>query len=50
LTERGRLLRRTAIAEHALIPRLAGKPVGFVARGGGAFSRRLERTAENGFA
>ena len=32
VAERGRWLRRTLKAEHALVPRLAGEPVGFLAR------------------
>jgi hypothetical protein len=47
VTERGRRLCRTTIAEHALVPRFAGKFVGFLAGSGGAFSRSPDRTAVN---
>jgi len=50
ITERGRRLRGTAITEHALVPRFAGKPVSFLAGCGGAFSRRPDGRAENAFA
>ena len=46
--ERRRWLRWPAIAEHPLIPRFAGKPVGFLAGSGGALSRGPDGRAENG--
>jgi hypothetical protein len=50
ITQGGRWLGRSLVAKHARIPRLAGKAVGFLARLGGALSRRPDRTAVNGFA
>ena len=50
IAERGRRLRGAAIAEHSLSPRFAGKAVGFLAGGGGAFSRGPDGRAENGVA
>ena len=50
IAERRRWLRRTFVPKHALIPRLTGKAVGFLARLGGALSRSPDRTAVNGFA
>jgi len=38
ITQRGRWLRRTLKAEHALVPRLAGEPVGLLA----CFRRRAD--------
>ena len=37
IAERGRWLRRTLKAEHALVPRIAGEPVGFLAGSRGPF-------------
>jgi hypothetical protein len=48
VTERRRRLGRTAIAEHALIPRLTSEAVGFLAYLGGAFGRGPDRTADGG--
>ena len=48
IAERRRRLRRAAIAEHALVPRFAGKAVGFLAGSGGALSRGPDGRAENG--
>src|SRR6476661_2432943 len=43
VAQRRRWLRRTAITEHALVPRFACKFVGLFAGSGGAFSRRPDR-------
>jgi len=50
ITERGRWLRGAAIAKHALVPRIAGKSVGFLAGSGGAFSRGPDGRAEHALA
>jgi len=48
--QRGRWLRRTLKAEHALVPRLAGEPVGVLACLGGPLCRCPDRCAVNGLA
>ena len=45
VTQRRRWLRRTLKAKHALVPRLAGEPVGFLAGFGGPLCRRPDRCA-----
>ena len=40
VTQRGRRLRRTLKAEHALVPRIAGQPIGFLPSMRGPFCRR----------
>ena len=50
IAERRRRLRRTAIAEHARVPRFAGKAVGFLAGSGGPFSRGPDGRAEHALA
>src|SRR3982751_405095 len=50
VTQCGRRLRRSLKAEHALVPRLDGKPVGFLACFRRALSRRPDRSAIDGFA
>jgi hypothetical protein len=50
IAERGRWLRRTLKAEHALVPRLDGQPVGFLAGFRRPLCRRPHRCAGNGFA
>jgi hypothetical protein len=46
---RGRL-GRPSEAEHALVPRLTGQPIGLLASIARAFSRRLDGSAVNAFA
>jgi hypothetical protein len=48
--ERGRRLRRSLKAEHALVPRLDGEPVGFLACFRRPLCRRPDRCAVYGFA
>jgi len=48
ITERGRRLRGTTITEHPLVPRFAGKAVGFLAGSGGFLSRGPDGRAEHG--
>jgi len=50
IAERGRWLRRATIAQHSLVPRFAGKVVGFLAGSSGAFRRGPDGRAENGVA
>jgi len=50
ITERRWRLRRAAIAEHPLGPRVAGKAVGFLAGSGGFLSWGPDGRAEHGFA
>ena len=50
IAERRRRLRRTAIAEHARVPRFAGKAVGFLAGSGGSLSRGPDGRAEHALA
>jgi hypothetical protein len=50
VAQRRRWLRRSLKAEHALVPRLAGEPVGFQARFCRPLSRRSDRRAVDGFA
>ena len=47
VTQRGRWLRRTLKAEHALVPRLDGEPIGFLARFGRPLCRCPDRRAVN---
>ena len=50
VTERGRWLRRSLKAGHALVPRLDGEPVGFLAGFRRPLCRRPDRCAVNGLA
>ena len=47
VAQRGRWLRRTLKAKHALVPRLDGEPVGFLARFRRPLCRRPDRCAVN---
>jgi hypothetical protein len=50
VAERGRWLLRTLKAEHALIPRFTGEPVGFLAGFRRPLCRCPDRSAVNGLA
>ena len=50
VAERGRWLRLTLKAEHALVPRLAREPVGFRACFRRPLCRRPDRATENALA
>src|SRR6185312_12043373 len=50
VAQRRRWLRRRLKAEHALVPRLAGEPVGLLPGFGRALCRRADRSAVNGLA
>ena len=50
VAQRGRWLRRTLKAEHALVPRLDGEPVGFLACFRRPLCRCPDRCAVNGLA
>ena len=50
VAQRWRRLRRPLKAEHALVPRLAREPVGFLARFGRTLCRRPDRRPVNGLA
>lgn len=50
VAEHGRRLGWSLISEHALVPSLAGKFVGFLARLGSTFGSCPDRTAVKGFA
>jgi len=50
VAERRRWLRRALKAEHALVPRLDGEPIGFPTGFGSALSRRPNRSAVDAFA
>jgi hypothetical protein len=50
VAQRRRRLRRTLKAQHALVPRLAGEPVGFLACFGRSLCRRPDGCAVNGLA
>src|SRR3954469_16174917 len=50
VAQRGRWLRRTLNAEHALVPSLDGEPVSLLACFRRPFSRRPDRSAVDGLA
>ena len=50
ITQRGRWLRRTLKAQHPLVPRLNGEPVGLLACFRRPLCRRPDRSAVNGLA
>jgi hypothetical protein len=50
VAERGRWLRRSLKAQHALVPRLDGETVGLLARFGGALCRSPDGCAVDGLA